>query len=108
MQLAASRTSQPSAVRYAPGGRAAWDAFVDLSRNGTFLFRRDYMEYHRDRFHDFSLIITSGGRLSALFPANRDGDTVISHAGLTFGGLILDGRATVGRVVAMVSAGLSG
>jgi hypothetical protein len=104
MQLTGSRTSQTSAIRYAPSSRGAWDAFVDTSRNGTFLFRRDYMEYHRDRFQDFSLIITAGGHLSALFPANRDRDTVISHAGLTYGGLVLDRRATVGRVVAMFSA----
>ena len=62
------------------------------------------MEYHRERFHDFSLIITTGENLSALFPANRDGDTVTSHAGLTFGGLILGRRATAERVAAMLSA----
>jgi hypothetical protein len=104
MRLTASHTSQTSAIRYAPSSRRAWDAFVDASRNGTFLFQRDYMEYHRDRFHDFSLMIKSGGRLSALFPANRVEDTVISHAGLTFGGLVLDGRATVERAIAMLSA----
>ena len=92
-----------SAIRYAASSRDAWDAFVDASRNGTFLFRRDYMEYHRERFQDFSLIITTGERVAALFPANRDGDTVISHAGLTFGGLVLDRRATVERVAAMLS-----
>ena len=25
---------------------------VDQSRNGTFLHRRDYMDYHADRFED--------------------------------------------------------
>jgi hypothetical protein len=62
------------------------------------------MEYHRERFQDFSLIITTGNHVSALFPANRDGDTVVSHAGLTFGGLVLDNRATAERVVAMLPA----
>jgi hypothetical protein len=62
------------------------------------------MEYHRERFQDFSLIVTTGENVSALFPANRDGDTVISHAGLTFGGLVLDRHATVERVAAMFSA----
>jgi hypothetical protein len=61
-------------------------------------------EYHRERFQDFSLVIPAGDHVSALFPANRDGDTVISHAGLTFGGLVLDRRATAGHVVAMLSA----
>lgn len=62
------------------------------------------MEYHRERFQDFSLLVTAGDHISALFPANRDGDTIISHAGLTFGGLILDERATAERVISMLSA----
>jgi len=102
--LIPSRIMQPSVIRYTPSNRGVWDAFVDASRNGTFLFRRDYMEYHRERLHDFSLMITIGDRVSALFPANRDGDTVFSHAGLTFGGLILDRRATAERVVGMLAA----
>jgi hypothetical protein len=102
--LTLPRTKPPSVIRYSARSRDAWDAFVDSSRNGTFLFRRDYMEYHRERFEDFSLIITNGEHVSALLPANRDGDTVISHSGLTFGGLILDRHATAGRVAAMLSA----
>ena len=102
--LTLSRTKQPSVIRYSASNREAWDTFVDTSRNGTFLFRRDYMEYHRKRFQDFSLIITTGDQLGALFPANRDGDTVISHAGLTFGGLICDRRATAERVAAVLFA----
>jgi hypothetical protein len=102
--LTLSQTKQHSVVRYAASSRDAWDAFVDASRNGTFLFRRDYMEYHRERFQDFSLVITTGEHVSAVFPANRVGDTVVSHAGLTFGGLILDRRATAERVAAMLSA----
>jgi len=99
-----SRNRQPSVIRYAASNRHAWDAFVDASRNGTFLFRREYMEYHRERYQDFSLVITTGDHISALFPANREGDTVVSHAGLTFGGLVLDRRATAQRVVITLSA----
>ena len=50
---------------YGPGDRAAWDAFVRASKNGNFLFLRDYMEYHRDRFEDASLVARrqrGGGR----------------------------------------------
>jgi hypothetical protein len=104
MQLTPSRSGYFSAVHYAPYSRGAWDAFVDGSRNGTFLFRRDYMEYHRERFQDFSLLVVAGDDISALFPANREGDTVVSHGGLTFGGLVLDMRATAARVVAMLWA----
>ena len=46
----------------------------------TFFLYRDYMEYHSDRFHDFSLIIYNDkGNIMALISASIDGDTVISH-----------------------------
>ncbi len=67
----------------------AWNHFNQASRNGTFLFDRDYMGYHADRFSDYSLMIEKNGRLIAMLSANRSGNTVVSHGGLTFGGLIL-------------------
>jgi hypothetical protein len=72
-----------------------WNEFVDDSKNGTFLFRREYMDYHADRFPDASLVVEdAGGRARALFPATADGDAVLSHAGLTYGGFVLDESAT--------------
>lgn len=71
--------------------RSEWDAFVRHSKNGTFLFLRDYMEYHRDRLDDYSLIVRSDdGRAIALLPANRLGASIVSHGGLTYGGFITD------------------
>ncbi|MBK8025437.1 MAG: GNAT family N-acetyltransferase [Chloroflexi bacterium] len=78
--------------RYAGAHQAAWDAFVQESKNGTFLFLRGYMEYHRDRFADHSLIAHDGGRVAALLPANERDGVLFSHGGLTFGGWITDGR----------------
>lgn len=73
--------------------RKAWDDFVLASKNGTFLFMRGYMEYHADRFTDSSLIVTGeGDRIVALLPANRTGDTIVSHGGLTYGGFVIDTR----------------
>jgi hypothetical protein len=46
------------------------------------------MEYHADRFEDGSLLCTAGEAVSALLPANIQGDCYYSHQGLTFGGLI--------------------
>ena len=74
-----------------------WDKFVSASRNGTFLFRRDFMEYHSDRFEDASLLICDDNKLVGLLPANRsrrDAATVESHGGLTYGGLLLGDKAT--------------
>jgi hypothetical protein len=76
---------------YAPEDRAQWDGFLKRSKNGTFLFQRGFMEYHADRFTDASTLIFDGtGRLLALFPANRTGTRIASHAGLSYGGMICD------------------
>lgn len=76
---------------YAAGHKPAWDDFVARSKNGVFLFRRDYMEYHADRFADSSLMFEDeDGRLVALLPASVEGAVVTSHAGLTFGGVVTD------------------
>lgn len=74
---------------YSSGRQAEWDAFVASSTNGTFLFMRDYMDYHADRFTDGSLMISSGGDIAALLPANRDAATLRSHGGLTYGGFVI-------------------
>lgn len=66
-----------------------WNEFVARSKNGTFLLDRRYMDYHSDRFDDFSMVITDRGRIRSLLPANRNGDTLYSHQGLTYGGLIM-------------------
>ena len=46
------------------------------------------MEYHKERFDDYSLLIFKGEKLIAVLPANKVGDTLHSHQGLTYGGLV--------------------
>ncbi|WP_370391777.1 GNAT family N-acetyltransferase [uncultured Winogradskyella sp.] len=46
------------------------------------------MEYHKDRFQDYSLMVYQKSKLIALFPANRESDKLYSHQGLTYGGLV--------------------
>lgn len=82
-------------VKYSQEFKAAWDAFVESSKNGTFLLYRDYMEYHANRFTDHSLLFYRKGRLVALLPANEVGQEVHSHGGLTYGGIISDNRMKV-------------
>lgn len=67
----------------------AWDSFVSKAKNSTFLFYRDFMEYHKDRFEDFSLMVFKKGTLVAVFPANKVDNSLFSHQGLTFGGVIV-------------------
>jgi hypothetical protein len=73
---------------YVPADEARWDAVVAQSRNGTFLHRRAYMDYHSHRYVDASLVVEDDGEPVAVLPANREGDSVSSHAGLTYGGLV--------------------
>jgi hypothetical protein len=78
---------------YADHQKAVWDDFVQQSNNGTFLFLRDYMDYHRDRFVDHSLLISlRDGEPLSLLPAHRVDDSLVSHGGLTYGGFITDDR----------------
>jgi len=88
-------------IRYTDNQRQAWDEFVSQSKNGTFLFLRGYMDYHRERFADHSLMAFIDGRLAALLPANREGDELQSHGGLTYGGFITDRRMTAERMLAL-------
>ncbi|MGI8559973.1 MAG: GNAT family N-acetyltransferase [Luteimonas sp.] len=76
--------------RYRPQLAPDWNAFVAASRNGTFLLDRGYMDYHADRFHDHSLVLRDGSaNMVALLPANEHDGVLHSHAGLTYGGLVL-------------------
>ncbi|CAH8292673.1 acetyltransferase (GNAT) family protein [Mariniflexile fucanivorans] len=47
------------------------------------------MEYHSERFEDFSLLVYKRDKIVAVLPANKKEDTVYSHQGLTYGGLVL-------------------
>ena len=73
---------------YASEHKQIWDEMIAQSRNGVFLFYRDYMEYHSDRFQDSSLLFFDESNLLGVLPANRNGNQVVSHGGLTFGGVI--------------------
>ncbi|WP_299189719.1 GNAT family N-acetyltransferase [uncultured Aquimarina sp.] len=75
--------------KYQKEDYSLWNDFIDNSKNGTFLFNRDFMEYHSDRFVDFSLLVFNNSTLIAVFPANIKNEAVYSHQGLTYGGIIL-------------------
>lgn len=71
--------------KYTPQCKQAWDDAVRNSRNGTFMHLRDYMDYHSDRFDDCSLLARDGDNVVAVLPACRQGSTLYSHRGLTYG-----------------------
>ncbi len=90
---------------YAEDYKTDWDLFVSQARNGMFLFQRGYMDYHADRFTDHSLLFfKEDGSLIALLPANKKGDTLESHGGLTYGGLICSSRTSAEDVLGCFEA----
>jgi hypothetical protein len=87
-------------VPYHPDQATAWDTLIRQSRNGTFLLERGFLGYHAHRFEECSLLVQDDkGQLQAVFPATRHGDEVISHGGMTYGGLILSPRLTQAAVL---------
>ena len=84
-----------------------WNTFIDQAKNATFLFHRDFMEYHKDRFEDFSLMIFEDDKLVALLPANRGGNAVFSHQGLTYGGLVYSAKLNGEKVAVILDSLLS-
>ncbi len=90
--------------RYESKHKMLWDEFVTNSKNGVFLFHRDYVEYHADRFVDFSLLFLRNDELIALMPANRVEDMIVSHGGLTFGGIVSDSKMTTILMLEVFSA----
>ena len=74
--------------RYNPINADLWDTFVERSKNGTFMLKRGYMDYHADRFVDHSLMFYDCDKLVAVLPASQHESELRSHGGLTYGGLI--------------------
>lgn len=87
--------------RYSSEDTDAWNCFVRTSRNGTFLHNRGYMDYHADRFHDHSLMFYAGKELIAIMPAHVRENSLCSHNGLTYGGLLLSDSTTAETTLAI-------
>jgi len=75
-----------SIKQYSVSDKVVWDDFIDNSKSPMFMFRRDFTEYHSDRFQDFSLMFYENDKLVAVLPASIHGKQIQSHGGLTYGG----------------------
>jgi hypothetical protein len=100
------------AVRgYEHGDAEAWESVVARSCHATMLHTRRFISYHRDRFHDCSAVIEDRrGRIVGVFPAAvdlADPGMVVSHPGLTYGGVVHDG-SVLGAPMIDVINGLVG
>src|SRR5690554_214239 len=87
---------------YSPALLSDWEQVVQCAINGTFMHSRAFMEYHGERFKDASLVIYNDGHPVGIFPAHRVEDRIHSHQGLTYGGLILNPKLSMGGIIAVI------
>ena len=90
--------------RYELADKELWSRFIRQATNATFLHERGFMEYHANRFEDYSLIIEDATKPVAVLPANRVNDVLFSHEGLTYGGLLVSPRLPATTIVDTVNS----
>lgn len=93
------------AVDYETHHAAQWDAFCAQAPTATFLHTRAFLSYHKERFVDRSLIVVADGRWIAVVPLAQDpvdAGCVVSHPGITYGGVLHQGEARGGCMVDVI------
>ncbi len=81
-------------IKYTYEFKSIWNEFISKAKNSHFMFYREYVEYHADRFEDFSVLFYKNAKLIAVMPANIKNQVLYSHQGLTFGGIIVNNSIT--------------
>lgn len=86
---------------YHSDDKKSWDAWVTSCKTPLFFFKRDFLEYHADRFQDCSLLFYDDHDLLAVFPATKSAQVLDSHGGLTYGGLLVSEKTRTTEVQAI-------
>ena len=92
---------------FLPDDAARWDEFCARAHGATFLHSRCFLSYHLDRFVDQSLVIEETGDWLGVIPAARhpvENDMVVSHPGITYGGMLHHGRLRGGEMLAALDS----
>lgn len=89
---------------YSTENKQEWNEFLITAKNGTFMLNRNYMDYHSDRFDDFSLMFYEDNKLVAIMPASKHSEEIRSHGGLTYGGIITNKKMTAQRMLDIFEA----
>src|ERR1700730_17163182 len=83
-------------IKFSDDQSYLWDEFLKSCPMATFLHSRKFLSYHENRFKDESLIVTDDdGSWLGVFPSavdNADSSQIISHPGITYGGLVHNGK----------------
>jgi hypothetical protein len=95
-------------IPYASEHAELWDNICSSAPMATFLHTRRFLSYHGDRFNDVSLILVDEhNRVMALFPAAvdpSDNRAIVSHPGITYGGLLRNDNVRGARAVQAIEA----
>ena len=92
---------------FLPDDAARWVEFCARAHGATFLHSRRFLSYHQDRFDDRSIVIEDDGGWLGVIPAARhpaEHDVVVSHPGITYGGILHHGRLRGGEMLAALGA----
>jgi hypothetical protein len=93
-------------VPYIQTHEAVWEEFCAGAVNATFLHSRRFLSYHRTRFKDLSVLIIESGKVVGIFPAAEspsDSKLVISHPGITYGGIVHRGWLSGMRMIEAIT-----
>ena len=93
-------------IKYEARYQSIWDDFIPRTANGTFMHKRAYMDYHADRFEDFSWMIFEGEKLKAVLPAHRTGKDLYAHNGLTYSDFLFHYKLKLEHKVLILEAAL--
>jgi Acetyltransferase (GNAT) domain len=89
-------------VPYCEDLAEAWDTFCASAINATFLHTRRFLAYHGNRFEDVSLTLMESGSIVGVMPAafiGKGRQVVVSHPGITYGGIVHQGRLAGTRMI---------
>jgi hypothetical protein len=104
-----SNQKEIEVVRFDPEQEGSWDEFVWSANNGTLFHTRAFLGYHPpERFEDHSLLFYKGNKLLAVLPAvarqEEGGRALVSHAGASFGGLVVRSQLSIRDAFRLVEA----
>lgn len=92
---------------YTQAHETEWEEFCAGAVNATFLHTRRFLSYHGDRFKDLSVLMMESGKVVGIFPAAEspsDTKLVISHPGITYGGIVRRGWLSGMRMIEALTA----
>lgn len=91
-------------VKYDESRECEWNKVLNRTKIDTFLFQRSFMDYHSDRFKDFSFLVYRKNNLEGIIPGNIQNDTWWSHKGLTYGGIVVTHNVRSSEVLEIFAA----